>query len=204
MRPAARASSGTRIMYSSRLDSAIGADLERTQRSVEHARQVVDEVADHLVGRRAGPDDDASAYLGDRHAACPQPVSGLLARNQVFRLGIRRHEAAHLDDAPDARIRRSVGDFALRPARAGPGRRVPARGCCRCSHWHRTPGQAGAARGGGSACGAGAWTKQGTESVTAPLPPARGWPIPARPVPCPRREDRLRPRPVAGCAVRPG
>ena len=67
-----------------------------------HHRQVVDEVADHLVGGGARTDDDAGAQLGDRHRARAQRVAGLLARDEVLGLGVGRHQPAEIDDAADA------------------------------------------------------------------------------------------------------
>ena len=67
-----------------------------------HHRQVVDEVADHLVGGGAGADDDAGAQFGHRNGPGAQRVAGLLARDQVLGLGRGRHESAEIDDAPNA------------------------------------------------------------------------------------------------------
>jgi len=66
----------------------------------DHHRQVQDEVAHHLERGRARPDDDARANLGDRHRGCAQPVARFLARNEVLGVGVARHEAAEVDDAP--------------------------------------------------------------------------------------------------------
>lgn len=49
-----------------------------------HHRQVVHEVADHLVRRGPGADDHAGADLGYRHGALAQHVPGLRARQQVL------------------------------------------------------------------------------------------------------------------------
>ena len=78
---------------------------------------MVDEVAHHFVGGRAGADDDARAHLGDRHAARAQPVAGLLARHEVLGRRVAGHEAAEIDDALDAcsrgRAREIVGGLEI-------------------------------------------------------------------------------------------
>ncbi len=78
---------------------------------------MVDEVAHHFVGGRAGADDDARANLGDGHGARAQPVAGLLARQQVLGRRVARHEAAEIDDALDTcgrgRAREVVGGLEI-------------------------------------------------------------------------------------------
>jgi hypothetical protein len=84
------------------LASAIGLDRALHPARRDHQRQVVDQVAHHLVGRGTGADDDAGAQLGDRHRAPAQRLAGLHARDQVLGVGVLRHQAAEVDDAADA------------------------------------------------------------------------------------------------------
>ena len=71
-----------------------------------HRRQVIDEVAHHLVGGGACPDDDAGADLGHRDGAGTQLLAGLHARDEVLGVRVGRDEPAEVDDAPDAGARR--------------------------------------------------------------------------------------------------
>ncbi len=69
----------------------------------EHERQVVDQVADHLVRGRAGPDDDAGADFRDRYRALPQPLAGLAAGHEMLGVRVVRNQSAQIDDAAHAR-----------------------------------------------------------------------------------------------------
>ncbi len=90
-----------------------------------HQRQVVHQVADHLVGRRAGANDDAGPDLGDGHRAAAQPLAGVAARHQVLGVGLVGHQAAQVDDAAHAGSGRGgsevLGGLQVQAAEVAPG-----------------------------------------------------------------------------------
>ena len=69
MRPAASGSSGDGDQVGEQVGQRDGRRARAHPGRRDHHRQVVHEVADHLVGRRARADDHAGAHLGDRHRA---------------------------------------------------------------------------------------------------------------------------------------
>ena len=92
--------------------------LERDRRRLRlhplrrhHQRQVVDEVAHHLVCRGTGTDDDARADLGDRDTGRPQHLAAFRAGPQVLRIRAFRHQPAQIDDALDAHGGRGIGEI---------------------------------------------------------------------------------------------
>jgi hypothetical protein len=85
----------------------------------DHHRQVRHEIAHHLEGGGARPDDDAGPELGDRHRPLSEDLPGLDPGGQMHGVDLRGCQATEIDDAPDPGGRRGIGEVARREPVAG-------------------------------------------------------------------------------------